>query len=169
MFDTLLQEIRAFLAEARLREAEGAEHFGAIIEAIDRRGPVGAPTPRPLPPVEQYLDAAVALAEGGPAASLAAAVKASAPRLAWHDSSDDYGAYPDLAAFTRRFAYTSVMGPDRYGLDSPLASDAVFFGFSLQAPGTFYPAHGHRAREIYAKARPRYHSISQRTLDEIVK
>ncbi len=26
-----------------------------------------------------------------------------------------------------------------------------------------------RAREIYAKARPRYHSISQRTLDEIVQ
>ena len=29
---------------------------------------------------------------------------------------------------------------------------------------------GHeRARDIYARARPRYHSISQRTLDEIVQ
>ncbi len=31
------------------------------------------------------------------------------------------------------------------------------------------PAGRERAREIYAKARPRYHSISQRTLDEIVQ
>ena len=48
--------------------------------------------------MEQHLAAAVALAETGPAAGLAAALKASAPLLAWHDSSDDYGAYPELAA-----------------------------------------------------------------------
>lgn len=147
---SLLQEVRGFLSADPATHAEGSEHFGAIIEAIDRHGPLGSPAPRLLPPVERHLDAAVSLAESGPAAGLAAAVKATAPLLAWHDSSDDYGAYPELAAFTQRFAYTSIMGPDRFGLDSPLASDAVFFGFSLQAPDTFYPAHGHRAVEIYA-------------------
>lgn len=153
MIESLLRESRSWLAEGLAREVEGAEHLGAIIgaivEAIDRGDPAGAPTPRLLPPVERHLDAAVALADRGPAARLAAALKTSAPLLAWHDSAEDYAAYPEMAAFTRRFGFASVMGPAFHGLDSPLSSDKVFFGFSLQAPGTLYPAHGHRAVEIY--------------------
>ena len=93
---------------------------------------------------------AVKLAQDGPAGDLAKAVEASAPFLAWHDSSDDYVDHPEFGSFTRSFAYSPILGPADYEQESPLMDDRVYFGFSLQGPATFYPAHGHRALELYA-------------------
>ncbi|MDH3473887.1 MAG: dimethylsulfoniopropionate lyase [Rhodospirillales bacterium] len=149
MIDGLLREIRALCARGIEARAEGSEHLPAILDAIGR-----APAPvevaaQSKPTVERQLPGALALAEQSGDGALARALRGSAKYFAWQDMRYDTAATPEMARFIDNYAYAPVLGPDIYGPMNLIPCDRVFFGFTLQAPGVLYPAHGHRATELY--------------------
>ena len=93
-------------------------------------------------------DLARACASTGPRGSLshavATAMRAAADRIEWQAYYADRAHEPDMAAFSRRFAATTLIGAD-----APLPSDKVSAGLSLQAAGAYYPPHAHDAEECY--------------------
>ena len=57
----------------------------------------------------------------------------------------EYEDEPDMAVFRRAYAYTLLVGPE-----APIRSDRVKAGLTLQGPDVLYPAHAHKAKELYA-------------------
>lgn len=149
MKDGLLHALHQLCSRGVAERADGAEHLPAIARAIERAGPPAGIAPQSRPTVEQHLADALASAERCGDAGLARAIGAAAGRLAWQDTRHDYGAHPEFAPFVANFAYAPILGPDIYGPMNLFPSREVFFGISLQAPRIHYPAHGHKAIEIY--------------------
>ncbi len=145
----LLREVRKLCTEGISRGAEGAAHMPAVVQAIDKAAPPDPPPPRSLPTVERYLGACLDQAADNGNGGLAAAIRESAPLLAWQTARHDYDGIPELAEFVANFGYLPIMGPDVYGPMNLVPCNEVFFGLSLQAPHIHYPAHGHAAIELY--------------------
>jgi dimethylpropiothetin dethiomethylase len=149
MVDALLQEIRALCTRGIEARAEGSEYLPAILDAI---GCAPAPVevaPRSHPTVERQLPGTLTLAEQSGNGGLARAIRDATGSFAWQDTRHDFDAVPEMARFADNFAYAPVLGPDIYGPMNLIPCDEVFFGLSLQAPGVLYPAHGHKAVELY--------------------
>ena len=100
--------------------------------------------------VDLHLASALEMTDGS-APSFLEHVAAIAPDLHWVRS------YPDLVPgddvmdrFVANYAYTVLAGPaaDRWPR-SPVTTDDVVVGLTLQAPAIFYPAHSHPAVELY--------------------
>ena len=68
-----------------------------------------------------------------------AVLRDNAPHLPW---TEDGFVLP--AAIQGRNAYAELIGPE-----GPLLSSQCRFGFYMQAPNCFYPAHSHAAEELY--------------------
>jgi hypothetical protein len=133
-------------AAADLCDAE-AERAGAPATDLRRTAaalrsvPTIEPTRTPnWLPVCAHLDKALALADSTPAARIALALAAVAPRLAW-TRNPNYGDDPHLAA---NYAYTEIASPS--GL---IVTNACAFGFLLLGPMTLSAAHAHPAMEFY--------------------
>jgi quercetin dioxygenase-like cupin family protein len=69
---------------------------------------------------------------------------ASADGVEWQAYYTDRAHEPDMAAFSRNFTATTLIGAG-----ATLPSDRISAGLSLQAPDAYYPPHAHEAEESY--------------------
>lgn len=70
-----------------------------------------------------------------------AAIRRAAPGLAWRQT---YGAGDFGADFLSGYGWSEFIG-----LRGPVASEAIACGVLLLGPGVTYPAHAHKAEEVY--------------------
>jgi quercetin dioxygenase-like cupin family protein len=101
--------------------------------------------PQPGRDFAAILTPAIAAGLHHPAAGIAAALAALPSPLPWRYSYPPRpGAPADAADLAERIAFAELIGP-RAPLDAP----GCRAGFTLIAPGTFYPLHAHPAIELY--------------------
>ena len=110
-----------------------------------RPGRPGAAAPARLP-VCDWLDPALARAQGTGRAALAAALSRLAPRLTWGRRTR---ADPADQPFYDGHANAMILGPG--GLEE---RDDLWFGLSLIAPRVTYPDHHHPPEEVYLPLAP---------------
>ena len=98
------------------------------------------------PIVGMHLEAACANSGqyGSSSRIVAEALVAVTDQLTWRTLSRDREDGPDMAAFSRNFTSTCVIGKG-----GVLPSNKVSAGFSLQGRDTYYPPHAHHAEESY--------------------
>lgn len=142
-FEHLRGEMLAFLAD---RERHAPDHQADVIHAVateieQAHLPAVRPEPRRLGG-HRHLDAALAMARGGPMETLAAAFAEVEPDLRWirtehyrEKLGDDY---------MENYCYTNILGYD--GL---IEHDRIIAAFFIIGPGRHYPRHHHEAEEIY--------------------
>ena len=83
-------------------------------------------------------------------APLAHALHAASKDLMWYCPYDESRAAPSHRDFLAGYACTLLVGPPRpSGVVAPFPASDIMVAFALQAPNQHYPAHAHRAREIY--------------------
>jgi mannose-6-phosphate isomerase-like protein (cupin superfamily) len=87
------------------------------------------------------LDAAIASGRAHGIAPIAEALANLSAPLPWHYH---YATRPGEDDLAGRIAFAELIGPD-----APLDAPACRIGFTLMAPGTFYPLHAHPAIELY--------------------
>jgi hypothetical protein len=87
------------------------------------------------------LDAAITSGIAHGIARIARALADLPAPLPWHYHYAPRPGEDDLAG---RIAFAELIGPD-----APLDAPACRIGFTLMAPGTFYPLHAHPAIELY--------------------
>lgn len=150
--NAILSGMKELCEEGAARGGEAVQGFETLLSSIDWDGPrVADPDAAEAPPsppcVEQYLETACAASSraGSKARNLADALASSGHQLRWKDMYADYEDEPDMAVFRRAYAYTLLVGPE-----SPLRSERVKLGVTLQGPDVLYPPHAHKARELYA-------------------
>lgn len=100
-----------------------------------------------MPPVvEQWLGHTLEMTTHPSCQSLIEVLKELATELKWVPSPENYIS-PE---FAKGFAYTQLVGHAHRKVESALyESNKVALGFSIQAPGYFYPPHYHKAVEFY--------------------
>jgi hypothetical protein len=91
--------------------------------------------------VLRWLPEAAAAAPKGPLRERARLVLEAAPRLAWRQT---YRAPEVSAQFLERYGWCEL-----FGLSGPLPCPTLAGGFLLLGPDVLYPAHSHRAQELY--------------------
>jgi len=74
-------------------------------------------------------------------AAIAAAIAALPGSLPWHYH---YASCPGEVDLAERIGFAELIGPN-----GPLTAPECRVGFTLMAPGTFYPLHAHPAIELY--------------------
>ncbi len=141
-FESLRGEILRFLDTAIESHPGQAAPVQLISDEIAR---AKLPDPPPKPgrlPGCRHLDAALAMAEGGPMADLACAFAAFEPRMRWirtehyrESLGDDY---------MDNYCYTNLLG-----YDALIPHERVIVAFFIIGPGRHYPRHHHEAEEIY--------------------
>jgi mannose-6-phosphate isomerase-like protein (cupin superfamily) len=145
----LIEGVRALCEEGATSGGEAAEGYRSFLSAVDWSAKVAEPAGSPPPPatIPRFLHAACSAssAPGTAARRLADAVAQRGPELSWNEMYQQYDDEPDMAAFRRGYAYTSLIGPG-----SPLKCDRVKAGLTLQCPDSYYPAHAHKSIELYA-------------------
>ncbi|MDG2482935.1 MAG: dimethylsulfonioproprionate lyase family protein [Alphaproteobacteria bacterium] len=129
---------RPFAPAVELRE--GAELVSTL--AFD-----GTPEPVSQPVVDRHLDQPSVRAPE--AAEMLARLRAASPSLTWGDIHDGYGGEPGMEHFCRNYSYTPLAVPARWARGVAVPSPDVGLSFTIQAPGTYYPDHAHKAVEIY--------------------
>lgn len=144
----LLNALRVLCEEGAVREPGMAADLRRVRLVLDGLGDLRPGMAPPPEVVETYLPGCRALAHAPLAERLVAALEAARSAIAWYPSKS-YDNEPSMAAFVPRYAVAPIVGPDRFGRRCPYFSDRIFLGVSLQAPGTDYAAHAHRAVEIY--------------------
>lgn len=140
----LIAALRRVCMEGVQNATEGGEILSRVVAAVDWDGPLVTPTPCSFPVVARHMAAMRGPAEGTPGAALAAALRASAAALTWHEAYTNYAGEPDMDAMRPNYAYADLVGPDGF-----ISSDEVYIGVSIQAPKTFYPPHVHKSVEVY--------------------
>lgn len=124
-----------------------------LADAAQRLAALGAAQPivgERQPVIDDHLAAALSATDGAEP-SFVEHVKVVAPHLHWVRS---YPALepgdPVMDRFVANYAYTVLAGPasDRWPR-SPVVTDDIVVGLTLQAPGIYYPAHHHPAVELY--------------------
>ena len=145
----IIEGVRALCEEGAESTSEAAAGFRTFVSAVDWTATVASPTGDPPPPpvIPRYLEAACEASSpsGGAARQLADAVAKRGQQLYWSEIYQQYDDEPDMAAFRRGYAYCQLIGPG-----GPLESDRVKAGLTLQSPDSYYPAHAHKATELYA-------------------
>ena len=145
----IILAMRALCEAGAARDGDVKASCEALLRRVDWEAalsddPAGDPPPAVT---RQRLEEACALSgePNSPERALADAVAAAGPGLRWKEMYAEYDDEPDMAAFRRVYAYTLLVGPE-----APLRSDRVKVGVTLQGPDALYPAHAHRAAELYA-------------------
>jgi mannose-6-phosphate isomerase-like protein (cupin superfamily) len=142
----LIDAMKELFTAAANSGGELARTASFTLENVDWAGALNNTAPATSPIVDAQLD--TACANSGPQGSAsqvaAEALLAASDQLTWRTSYRDREGEPDIAAFSRNFTATSIIGAGR-----PLSSNKVTAGFSLQAPDTYYPGHLHHAEESY--------------------
>ena len=145
----VIEGVRALCAEGAASSGEAAEGYRTFLSAVEWSAKLAEPTGFPPPPatIPHFLAAAcrASSAPGTAARQLADSVAQRGPELCWNEMYQQYDDEPDMAAFRRGYAYTSLIGPG-----APLESDRVKAGLTLQSPDSYYPAHAHKSIELYA-------------------
>ncbi len=141
----------SFLAVAQAIAAH-LEHVPPVTDEVDAaaqhlRLSAQQAVPRPgftaVPGRDHSAILAPAVAAGlrNPASAIAAAIAALPGALPWHYH---YAPRPGEAALAERIGFAELIGPN-----GPLTAPECRVGFTLMAPGTFYPLHAHPAIELY--------------------
>lgn len=144
--DAVLQAIRDIYANGIEQNHEGAKHLNTLCKAIDRIGPEQNVPTNSFPVVKRYLKDSLSFSTNQFAGALAEALGPVYDRLYWQQP--DYGDAPEFNVLPANYAYTLLVGPERWS-SSNYYCEEVFFGLSLQAPNTLYADHVHKAIEIY--------------------
>lgn len=98
------------------------------------------PAPRALP-VLRWLESAVRAAPPGPLHELAAQLLEHQGELSWRQT---YQTSQVPGSFLERYGWCEIFGPG-----APIACEPLACGVLLLGPETHYPAHRHRAVELY--------------------
>lgn len=142
-FARLRCEMLAFLADREQHAPEPqAEAICAVAAEIERaKRPEFRPEPRRLGG-HRHLEAALAMAKGGPMEALAAAFAELEPDLRWIRTEH----YREKLGndYMENYCYTNILGYE--GL---IEHDRVIATFFIIGPGRHYPRHHHEAEEIY--------------------
>ena len=150
MLASFIETFRAFAVAEGDRDPELARAMALLADGLDHVM-VAEPTPQTqLPLIERHFEAALDAGVGVPA-DLARMV---AGYTNWAQPYPDYIGQPDMDALRANYAYCPVIGAaedliSRNASTSLYLSDEVFAGLALQGPGVVYPAHVHKAAEIY--------------------
>jgi len=140
-FSTVAQAIAAHLERAPsvTDEVDAAvQHLRrSALDAVPRQGFTAVPGRDHA----AILARAVASGLNHSAAAIAAAIAALPGTLPWQYH---YAPRPGEADLAERIGFAELIGP--YG---PLTAPECRVGFTLMAPGTFYPLHAHPAIELY--------------------
>ena len=149
--ELLLAATRDAVRYAARNAASDCPETAILDDLLGQPFPPGASPVEPAhtPVVSDYLDAAVEAATTPRERTLARAVAAASPHLRWI-TPYQAGEGADELAVGYASAMLSMPGPPpRNGYPAPYANPNVLVAFTLQAPGTFYPLHRHKAPEIY--------------------
>ncbi len=122
-----------------------------IGEIASLGGPESVPG-RSFPQVDRRLPALTASPPVGARGELLGALARAAPLLRWGEAriyGDGTEGDGGLEAFYDGYAFCQLVGPSFADYHSPWPSPRIRLGVTLQAPGTFYPAHAHLAQELY--------------------
>ncbi len=133
-WDRIAVQARDIVVAARAPEA------ARFLKAWPAPGGLRVPKPTSLG-VLRWLGVAAASAPPGPLSSLARAVAAAAPLLAWRQT---YDPSEVAASFLERYGWCELIGAT-----GPIPSAALAAGVLLLGPGTHYPPHAHVAEELY--------------------
>jgi len=142
----LIDAIEGLLSAAAISGGDTVDAVNFALEKVNWKTKLTAPKPQSLPVVDAQLETACANSGqyGSNPHMMAEAVLAAKEQLKWSPVYKDREDEPDMAAFSRNFAYTSLIGSD-----APLKSDKIALGLSLQGRDTYYPPHAHQAEESY--------------------
>lgn len=142
----LIDAIEGILIATAISGGDTADAVKFALKKVNWKTKLIMPEPLSQPVVDTQLDAACARSGqyGSNSHMIAEAVLAVKDELHWETVYEDRGDEPDMAAFSRNFSYTSLIGPD-----APLRTDKIAAGLSLQGRDTYYPPHAHQAEESY--------------------
>ena len=152
----LIDAIRALCSGGRARNpgpgadmgADLGADLGLIERALDTLGPPRDHEADRLSVVDAHLPRAVELARDPLTRPLAEAILARTATVPWRRSFS-YDDAPSMKGFLEGYAVACLAGPDIPGFRCGCRSETVTFGLTLQAPHLDYPAHAHKAVELY--------------------
>ena len=126
-------------------ESEAA-HLKVLLDGLGELGDEVAVRPNSPPVINKWLPQAVALETTKKCHPLIKSLIFHNHLIDWTVQTPAYIS----KEFANAFAYTQIFGPTGHKSESSaFASAKVAGGFSLQAPGQFYPPHYHKAAEFY--------------------
>jgi mannose-6-phosphate isomerase-like protein (cupin superfamily) len=142
----LFNAIEGLFTATAMSGGDAADAVKYALKQINWDGELSAPEPMSQPVIDDQLQAACAETGqyGSNSYMIAEAVLEIKDKLQWHAVYEDMKNEPDMAAFTRNYAFTRLIGPG-----APLSNDKVAGGLSLQGRDTYYPPHLHQAEESY--------------------
>ena len=124
----------------------GQEQVRAVVHQMRELGAAQPVSPHVLPVVPQHLGQAAELGTVPELADLICTLLRVGDQLDWITTPADYVG----SEFADNFAFVQLGGPailEARPIMYP--NEKIAFGFSLQAPHTFYPRHKHKAIEFY--------------------
>jgi len=142
----LIDAIEGRLSASAISGGDTVEAVNFALNKVNWKAKLTSPKPQSQPMVDAQLAAACANSGqyGSNSHMIADAILEVKDQLNWVAIYGDREDEPDMAALSRNFAYTSLIG-----LDAPLKSDKIALGLSLQGRDTYYPPHAHQAEESY--------------------
>lgn len=139
----------------RVIDAGASEHERSIPEIAELACQAGSVMPQQAPRAQTsasslaWLEAAIRTATTPADRALASALLA-ADDLIWIATYADYDGGELMAPLKTGYLVTLLAGPAEFrDYHVPYVADDYLIGFTLQAPGTYYPPHAHVARELY--------------------
>lgn len=144
--DKLIAAFAAFFEEWLTFSDTGKGNLEEIIDELRRLPAARATRPRVPAVVERWLEPALAADSAPHCQAVMTSLGAAFRHLNWQTVPDEFGG----ATFAPDYGFVQLIGRPIFGNDpSPFASDRVAGGFSLQAPGAFYPPHQQSSAEFY--------------------
>lgn len=142
----LIDAIEGLLSASAITGGDTVEAVNFALEKVKWKTKLTSPEPQSQPMVDAQLEAACAYSGqyGSNSHMIAEAVLAVKDQLNWGTIYGDREDEPDMAAFSRNFAYSWLIGSG-----GVLKSDKIALGLSLQGRDTYYPPHAHQAEESY--------------------
>ncbi len=105
--------------------------------------------PASRPVVDEWLETSV-LGATGPWSDVAEMLARANPDLRWLRAYEHLENSAELARFRDHYSFAALASPIFRGeVAAPIKADDQLVGFSLQAPGVFYPGHHHEPPELY--------------------
>lgn len=142
----LIEALEGLFLAASIAGGDAVEPINYALKHIKWHARLNLPEPQSQPVVDAQLEAACAYSGqyGSNPHMVAEALLAVKDQLRWHAAYGDREDEPDMAAFSRNYAWTGIIGAH-----APLPCDKVEAGFVLQGRDTYYPPHAHQAEETY--------------------
>ncbi|NKC15195.1 MAG: hypothetical protein GKR94_24280 [Gammaproteobacteria bacterium] len=141
-FEALKGAMLTFLRTHAIDDTHRARLVGDIVNTIEKAHlPAEPQAPRQLPGC-RHLQAALALARGGPMENLARAFADLEPALRWIRTEHYREQLGD--EYMNNYCYTNILG-----YDALIPHERIIIAFFIIGPGRHYPRHHHGAEEIY--------------------